>query len=145
MDYTHNVDARVVLTESENDRHQKSSIDDIDEFARKAMTLWIVLSTIYQRREMPEFDDGAFSIQELIRIIAESTVGEVVDTQAEDARRGARVGTCLNSHVLGHGRIAFRRLVKATTTFDSQGDVRIAFKLPFRAQINLFRQSWQID
>ncbi len=35
--------------------------------------------------EMPRFDDGMVNIQELVRIMAESLVNEIMDTQAEDA------------------------------------------------------------
>lgn len=35
--------------------------------------------------EIPRFDDGMVNIQELIRIMAESLVNEIMDTQAEDA------------------------------------------------------------
>lgn len=53
--------------------------------------------------EIPRFDDGMVNIQELIRIMAESIVNEIMDSQAEDAyadgnqRNGYRVRALVTS------------------------------------------------
>ena len=38
-----------------------------------------------QRLDIPRFDDGMVNLSELIRVMAESLVNEIMDTQAEDA------------------------------------------------------------
>lgn len=56
-----------------------------------------------QRLDIPRFDDGMVNLSELIRVMAESLVNEIMDTQAEDAcadgnqRNGYRERTLLTS------------------------------------------------
>lgn len=54
--------------------------------------------------EIPRFDDGMVSIQELIRIMAESLVNKIMDAQAEDAHADGNRRNDYRTPHAGHQR-----------------------------------------